>query len=252
MCGRFVAASTPDEIARYFDAVEVVDPTPEPNFNVAPSTDVAVVLEEEGVRRLDSLRWGLVPLWAKDPSIGNRMINARAEGLADKNAFKHAYRRRRCIVAADGFYEWKKWPGRKTRQPYYFHRADDEPLALAGLWESWHGPGRNGSRHMRSVTIVTTRANDTMMPIHDRMPVILPPPAWARWLDRDQRDVDRFDELLVPAPSSLLVMHPVSTEVNHAVATGPELIEPIVLDLPDEEATSTDVGPGAGTQGTLL
>ena len=149
MCGRFVSATPPDQIARYFDAQpEGVAPGgedgPGANYNVAPTTDVFAVLVDGGVRKLETLHWGLVPFWAKDPSAGNRMINARAETLAEKSAYRNAFRKRRCIIPADGFYEWKKVPGRKAKQPMYLHRADGELLAFAGLWEVVAQQGRSG------------------------------------------------------------------------------------------------------------
>ena len=239
MCGRFVSASPPDEIARYFDVVDVAEEVLDPSYNVAPTDDVYVVREEDERRALDAFHWGLVPRWAKDPSIGNRMINARSEGAADNNAFKWPLRKRRCIVPADGFYEWKKVSGNKIKQPYYFTRVDGELLAFAGLWEEWRGPERDGSQFMRSVTILTTAANGAMSPIHDRMPVILPPSSWDGWLDRSQDDLANLDALLVPAPDSLLAMRAVSTEVNNARSAGRQLIDPV-------EPAATEV------QGTLL
>lgn len=244
MCGRFVAASPPDEIARYFDVTDVAADVLEPNYNVAPTEDVYVVREEQERRRLDAFHWGLVPRWAKDPSIGSRMINARSEGITEKNAFKWAFRKRRCIVPADGFYEWRKIPGQKTKQPYFLSRADGEPLALAGLWEEWLGPDADGSQRMRSVTILTTGANELVADLHDRMPVILPPSAWATWLDREQEDEAALGRLLVPAPVPLLQMHPVSTDVNNARTTGSHLVERI-----EEPAGER---PAACVQGTLL
>src|SRR5947199_4100393 len=128
MCGRFVSSSPPDELAKYFDVQAVAEAVHEPNYNVAPSTDVYVVVETGGVRRIDSFHWGLVPFWAKDPKTGLKMINARAEGIADKNAYKRAFKKRRCLIPADGFYEWRKVPGQKRKQPYYIERNDGEPI----------------------------------------------------------------------------------------------------------------------------
>jgi len=150
MCGRFVSASPPDQIARYFDAVPDGERTLEPSYNVAPSNDVYAVLSDGGVRKLETLHWGLVPFWAKDPSVGNRMINARAETLADKPAYRRAFRKRRCIIPADGFYEWQKIPGQKHKQPMFMHRADGEPMAFAGLWEVW----RPKERHRRGTPLL--------------------------------------------------------------------------------------------------
>jgi putative SOS response-associated peptidase YedK len=231
MCGRFVAASSPDEIAQYFDA-EAPEALLEPSYNVAPTNDIYAVLNDGGVRRLDAFHWGLVPVWAKDPKVGSKMINARAETLAAKNAYKPAFKRRRCLIPADGFYEWKKIPGQKTKQPHFIHRPDGEPLAFAGLWEVWRGPDRQGDP-LRSCTIVTTSANETMQPLHDRMPVILPASAWDEWLDPANDDLETLGKLLVPAPPELIVHHPVSTEVNRVSNKGAELIEPVDPDAPE-------------------
>lgn len=227
MCGRFVSSSPPDEVARYFDAEPPSEAAIEPSWNVAPTNDVYVVLEDGGVRRLAPHHWGLVPIWAKSPAMGNKMINARAEGLAEKSAYKRAFRKRRCIVPADGFYEWKAIPGQKTKQPFYIQRADGEPLAFAGLWEEWRGPERDGSERLRSTTIITTAANETMAPVHDRMPAILPPGDWSHWLDPTNADLEMLGRLLVPAPEHLLVMHPVSTDVGNVRNKGPHLADPI-------------------------
>lgn len=239
MCGRFVSGSPPGEIARYFSAEQVDEHVLEPNYNVAPTDDVYVVRESAGVRRLDTFHWGLVPFWAKDPSVGNRMINARSEGLAEKGAFKHAFRHRRCLVPADGFYEWKAVPDQKKKQPFYIHRPDGEPLAFAGLWETWKEAAvadREGGNRastaptLRSCTIVTTDANDRLSALHDRMPVILPPAAWDDWLDRNNEDVDALGQLLVPATSELLALHAVGVAVSNVRSAGSELIEPVAVD----------------------
>ena len=242
MCGRFVSSSTPDEIAQYFDASP---PAPEaalePSWNVAPTNDVYVVLETGDVRKVAPLHWGLVPFWAKSPAVGNKMINARAETIAEKNAFKQAFKKRRCIIPADGFYEWKAIPGQRVKQPYFIHRGDGEPLAFAGLWEEWRpkdAQGESGNETLRSTTILTTSANETMAPVHDRMPVILPPDAWDRWLsdDSDTADLAVLAQLLVPAPEHLLVMHPVARDVGNVRNKGPHLIEPV------SPAATTDAG----------
>jgi putative SOS response-associated peptidase YedK len=229
MCGRFVSSSPPDELAKYFDVEAVAEAVLEPSFNVAPSQDVYVVVETGGVRRLDTFRWGLVPFWAKDPSTGNKMINARAETVAEKNAYKHAFKKRRCIIPVDGFYEWKKVPGQKAKQPYFIHRADGEPMAFAGLWEIWRPADdvERTSDPLRSCTIITGQPNEKVADIHDRMPVMLPPGAWAEWLDPENDDVDTLGKLLVPAPASLIALQPVSRAVNNVREKGPELIEPV-------------------------
>ena len=230
MCGRFVSSSTPDEIAQYFDAEPPSEAPLEARWNVAPTSDIYVVLEDGGVRAVAPHHWGLVPFWAKDPSVGNRMINARAEGIESKGAYRTPFKKKRCIIPVDGFYEWKKIPGQKTKQPYFIQRSDGEPLALAGLWEEWSGPGKERTERLRSATIITTTPNDLMATIHDRMPVILPPTAWQEWLDPSNADVETLGKLLVPAPSSLLVMHPVSTEVNNARNDGAHLVDALPPD----------------------
>lgn len=245
MCGRFVSSSPPDELAKYFDVDETAEQVldQQPNYNTAPTTDVFVVYQDGSTRRLDSFHWGLVPRWAKDLSVGNRMINARVETVASKPAFRHAFARKRCIVPADGFFEWKVVPGQKRKQPYFIHRPDGEPYAFAGLWEEWKGtlPGAGGAGGggdgeaageaeevtVRSTTIITGPANEAMAPLHDRMPVILPPSAWGAWLDPEQHDAAALGKLLVPAPSSLITFHPVSVEVNNVRNKGEHLIDEV-------------------------
>lgn len=253
MCGRFVSSSSPEEIARYFD----VDATSEqalghrPNFNAAPSTDVFVVYEDGSTRRLDAFRWGLVPSWAKDRSVGNRMINARSETVASKPAFRRAFAKRRCIIPVDGFYEWKKPPpGQKRKQPYFIHRPDGEPYAFAGLWEQWSGPGPDGTElTVRSATIVTGSANDAMSAVHDRMPIVLPPSEWATWLSPEEHDVDLLGRLLVPAPDRLFTMHPVSTEVNDVRNKGGHLVDAVGPDATAPDAGAPDAAVPEGDAG---
>jgi putative SOS response-associated peptidase YedK len=230
MCGRFVSSSPPDELARLFGAEPPAEQLVAPSWNVAPTNDVWAVLEREGQRRLEALHWGLVPRWAKDPSVGSRMINARAETLAEKNAYKAAFRSRRCIVPADGFYEWRKVPGSKVKQPYFIHAADGSPLAFAGLWEVWR-PADRPDEELHSCTIVTGAPNDKVRPVHDRMPVILPPDAWSTWLDPELRDTEALGGLLVPAAADGIDLHPVSREVNQVRNKGPHLVDR----LPDDE-----------------
>ncbi len=236
MCGRYVSATPPDEIASYFGAQPPgADQALEPNHNVAPTQAVHAVRETGGVRVLDTLRWGLVPFWAKDPRIGSRMINARAETVASKNAFRRPLAKRRCIIPADGFYEWHLAEGSKRKQPMFVSRPDGEPFAFAGLWEVWRD--RNNSdtdgepRELHSCTIITCAANDAMAQIHDRMPVMLPPAAWDAWLDPSDTDGAAAAGLLVPAPSALIRIHPVSTEVNNSRNNGPHLTDPVEIDV---------------------
>lgn len=226
MCGRFVSATPPDQVAAYFGAEPPEEAAWEPNHNVAPTTGITVVRDDGALRRLETMRWGLVPFWAKDPSVGSRMINARAETVATKSAFRAALKKKRCIVPADGFYEWQKVPGQKAKQPMYVHRVDGEPLALAGLWEVWRDP-TDPDRELHSCTVITTEANATMRPVHDRMPVILPPSAWDEWLDPAPAGIETLGRLLVPAPDALLTLHPVSTEVNNARHRGAHLLDPV-------------------------
>jgi putative SOS response-associated peptidase YedK len=223
-----VSSSPPDELAKYFDVEAVAETVLEPSFNVAPSNDVYVVVESGDVRRLDAFRWGLVPFWAKDPATGYKMINARAESVMDKNAYKHAFKKRRCIIPADGFYEWKKLPGQKAKQPYFIHRSDGEPMAFAGLWEIWR-PGDDVDRTsdpLRTCTIITGQPNEKVADIHDRMPVMLPPSAWGSWLVPDNDDVEALGKFLVPAPAALYALHPVTRAVNNVQQKGAELIDP--------------------------
>lgn len=229
MCGRYVSVSSPTILAERFDVTTLrVTETPEPNYNVAPRAEVPVVAESsEHERVLDLVRWGLVPSWAKDIKIGDRMINARAETVMTTNAYKRAFERRRCIIPADGFYEWQKIPHRKTKQPWFFRRRDGEPLAFAGVWEIWHDPNDTDpdAPRIRSCAIITTDANELVQPVHDRMPVALSESVWDTWLDRDNRDVDALAELLKPAPATEMEAWPVSLLVNKADNNGPELLD---------------------------
>jgi putative SOS response-associated peptidase YedK len=221
MCGRFVSATPPDQVAAYFGA-EAPEALLEPSYNVAPTNDVYAVLSDGTTRHVDAFHWGLVPRWAKDPKIGSKMINARAETLAEKNAYKSAFQKRRCIIPADGFYEWQKREGQRTKQPFFIHRPDGEPYAFAGLWEVWKG---GDGEPLRSCTIITTTPNSEMAKIHNRMPVILPPEAWDTWLDREVQDLELLGKLLVPAPPHLIVLRPISTAVNNVRNDGPELTD---------------------------
>ena len=229
-------SSTPaQKLAEEFhvDEIKVDDELPE-RFNVAPTLDVYAVAESKrsGQRQLGSFRWGLVPSWAKDPSVGNRMINARAETLADKPAFKRILLRRRCIIPADGFYEWQRKGddgarGKGRKQPFYIRRKDGRPLAIAGLWEVWKPKDDPDAEWLRSCTIITGPPNDLVGRIHDRMPVILPEAAWDTWLDPEVEDIDLVQGLLVPYPADGLEAFPITTEVNNVKNEGPHLIDPL-------------------------
>ena len=228
MCGRYVSTSSPQQLAGVFAAVVDADPLAA-SYNVAPTNDVyAVSAAPDGTRSVRAYRWGLVPSWAKDARIGSKMINARAETLAEKPAFKSLFRSRRLLVPMDGFYEWKAVPGSKAKQPVYLHPATGGLLAAAGLWSAWRDPEEGpDAPWLHSLTVVTTAANELVAPIHDRMPVFLSPEDWTEWLDPSNRDVESLTALLRPAPESLLTVYPVSTAVNNVRNKGPELIEPV-------------------------
>ena len=219
MCGRFVQKLSGEEIARLF-AGELFVSEPGERYNVAPTQSVLVVVEHDQHRVVTSHRWGLIPSWAKDPKIGVQMINARAETLAEKPAFRTAFRRQRCIVPADAFYEWQRHGTSKT--PYAIVRRDGQPLAFAGLWSAWHKP--ESDERILSCTIVTTEANERLASLHERMPVILPEDAWSEWLDPGFQEVGPLQSLLRPYPSELLDAYPVSPRVNSVRNDGPELL----------------------------
>lgn len=228
MCGRYVSVSSPTLLAERLHVDEVRIDDAEPNYNVTPRTEVPIVAETKEHRRvLDRVRWGLVPSWAKDLKAGDRLINARSEGLATKPAYRKAFERRRCLIPADGFYEWRSLAGRKQKQPYFIARIDREPMAFAGLYEVWRDRADPDADWIRSAAIVTTAANEKLAPIHDRMPVVLPEAAWAEWLDPENRDTATLARLLVPAPSDDFLTYPVSTLVNKPDHQGPELLEPV-------------------------
>ncbi len=229
MCGRYVSVSSPTILAERFEVEEVRAQDDEPNYNVTPRLSVPVVAESHGHRTLDRVRWGLVPSWAKDLSIGDRLINARAETILTSNAFKRAFTKRRCIIPADGFYEWEKIENKKVKQPWFIRRRDGEPLAFAGLWEIWHDPNDPDQEHaprVRTCVIITTEPNDLMRPIHNRMPVVLPESAWSQWLDGENHDTDSLHKLLVPAPAEQFEAWPITRLVNKPANNGPELLEP--------------------------
>ena len=209
-------ASAPTLLAERFDVDELAIPVPiVASYNVAPRAEVLTVVDRDDRRQLTTMRWGLIPGWADSTAIGDRMINARAETLMDKAAFRPALERRRCIVPVDGFYEWRLMPGSK-KQPYYIFSADGAPLALAGLWESWRDRTEPSASSIRSCAVITTNANGAMESLHDRMPVILDRADWSRWLDPEVTDPAEIQALLVPASDDLLALHPVSTRVNRA------------------------------------
>lgn len=223
MCGRFVQAHDPAEYAEHFGAKLSVSETLAPSWNVAPTDQVYAVAEHSGERLLGSFRWGLVPWFAKDLKIGARHINARAETVHSKPAFKDSLVKRRCIVPADGFYEWeRKETGAKL--PHYLFHGDESPLALAGLWASWRDDTES---RITSCTVITTEPNALVAPIHDRMPVVLPESSWQLWLDPEFDDVESLRSMLVPVAADLMAEYPVSTLVNKVANNYPECIEPL-------------------------
>ena len=229
MCGRFTLISVGEIEQRFLptgSGMEIIrerfaDSGPE-RYNIAPTQDVIAITSDGETNTAQFMRWGLVPSWAKDISIGSRMINARSETLAERPSFRSAFRRRRCLVVADSFYEWKR-DGR-SRIPMRIGLESGELFGFAGLWERWTDPG---GRRILSCTIVTTEANEFLAPVHDRMPVILSRDAEPMWLDPDVQDTEALYELLTPYPSDLMSAYEVSTVVNSAANDVPECIAPV-------------------------
>lgn len=221
MCGRFANAIPPKVIAEYFSLSDL--PLFPPHWNIAPSQTVPILRQEHmGNRELIMARWGLVPHWAKDIAIGNRLINARSETAHEKPAFRKSIRSRRCIIPANGFFEWAKKS--KSKMPYYFSMKDDTPMAMAGIWDSWETPeGIN----LESFSILTTGANSLLAPIHDRMPVVCNPADFDLWLDRSMNIPEKLIPILQPYPSELLQSWPVLTTVNNPRNDTKECILPV-------------------------
>ena len=222
MCGRFTQERPASELADIFGAEPLVDELGA-RFNVAPTDDALVVVQRDDRRGLTAYRWGLIPHWATDIKTGSRMFNARAETLTTSPAFRDAFRRKRCVVPVDSFYEWKREGA--VRQPYRIVRTDGRPLALAGLWSGWRDPATDTVR--RTFTIVTTTPNDTIADLHDRMPVVLAEGDWDRWLDPAPRDPGDLRALLEPTDAIDLHIYAVERFVNDVRRDGPELIDPL-------------------------
>ncbi len=222
MCGRFVLMTVGSALAEHFQVTE--EPDLEPRYNIAPTQMVAIVRDEQDParRELKLVKWGLIPFWAKDPKIASRLINARAESVADKPAFRAAFKSRRCLVPADGFYEWKKTG--KKKEPYLFGLANGKPFAFAGLWEHWKAPE---GEIVESCTVITTDANDLLMPIHDRMPVILKPEDYDLWLDPKARSPEELKALFKPFAAAAMKGYKVSDKVNKADQEGADLVSPV-------------------------
>jgi putative SOS response-associated peptidase YedK len=255
MCGRYASSRRAEELAEEFDIAALRVPQPlEPDYNVAPTKDVYAVVERppssqsaeradrtDGTpppeRQLRVLRWGLVPSWAKDPGIGNRMINARRETVAEKPAFQRAFAKRRCLLPADGYFEWYPTAqltraGKPLKQPFFIRPKDGGTLAMAGLYEIWRDPERaegDPARFLWTCTVITTQAEDALGHIHDRMPLMVEPDRWSAWLDPTAERASLLD-LLVPAAPGALEAYPVSRAVGNVANNGPELVEPLPLD----------------------
>jgi putative SOS response-associated peptidase YedK len=248
VCGRYGASWGVDDLVAEFDVDSVDVPDSErleADWNVAPTKPVYAIVtrrqkdapaDRPPTRRLVVLRWGLVPFWAKDPKVGARMINARVETVAEKPAFREAFARRRCLLPADGYYEWfptDSPAGRPVKQPFFIRRTDGRTLAMAGLYEFWRDPARerdDPSAWLRTCTILTTTATDSIGHIHDRQPLFVDPGDWADWLDPARQDVGGLTDLLVASPAGGLAAHPVSTAVNNHRNNGPELADPLPVD----------------------
>lgn len=243
MCGRYASATPPSDLAHLFGAEDTTGGDLEPDFNVAPTKPVPVVLErpsreqpESVTRRLAVMRWGLVPSWAKDAGIGARMINARVETAASKPAFRKALAVRRCLLPADGYYEWQPRPGAR-KQPWFICRADGAPMALAGLYEIWADPAAGpDAPRLWTAAVLTTPAADDVAEIHDRTPLIVEPAAWDRWLSRDLTEPGGLAALLVPTPAGTLAARPVSTIVNDVRNNGSQLLDPPPRPAPEDAA----------------
>jgi putative SOS response-associated peptidase YedK len=218
MCGRYAQRTDAKRLAKEFKAAEV--PSVEPRYNIAPTQDVLAVSETGDGREMRLFKWGLVPSWAKDTSMGARLINARSETVAEKPAFRQAFKQRRCIIPADGFYEWQRSEG--SKQPFFFRMKDGRPFGFAGLWERWEG---EGGRVIYSCAILTTEANEVLRPVHDRMPVILHPDDYELWLDGDPRKLDLVKEMLRPYPAEEMTGYPVGVSVNSPRSQGARLIK---------------------------
>ena len=221
MCGRFTLTIDPGDLRDAYPEFSVSG-APGPRFNIAPSQPVAVV-PNTGDNKIDFFVWGLIPSWSKDPAIGNRLINARSETLLEKPSFRNQYRRRRCLILADGFFEWQAQLDNKGKRPFYIFLKDHKPFAFAGLWDIWNSP--DGSE-VRSCTIITTQPNEMMKPIHNRMPVILDPAAYKAWLDPANTNAEDLNRWLVPYPSNTMSLHPVSRLVNSPENDSPACIQP--------------------------
>lgn len=220
MCGRFSRKATQEEMTETF-AIDVVKAGLEPSFNIAPTQSVlALVQSPKGKRGQVVLKWGLIPHWSKDPAIASKLINARSETIQEKPSFRESFAKRRCLIVADGFYEWQKG----SKQPIYIHFADQPLCAFAGLYDFWHGPAGNP---VATCTILTTSANQQIQAIHERMPVVLSPEHFSDWLNPRELDLEHLKSLLKPYPAALTATHPVTPDVNKVSFNSPEARLPL-------------------------
>lgn len=250
MCGRYAYTPTVEAMRQIRALLGSENAPVPPRFNIAPTQPIAIIRLFEEQRQWALVRWGLIPSWVKDPRAFSLIVNARGESVLDKPSYKSAMRYRRCLIPADGFYEWKR--GVRGKQPYFVRRRDRAPIAIAGLWESWMGP--NGEE-LETAAIVTTQANATLMPIHDRMPVIVPEAAFDLWLNTHAVDAETANALIVPAPDDLLEAYPVSHTVNRAANDAPGLIEPVregAAEAAAEPAPKRKRAAGDTRQGSLF
>jgi putative SOS response-associated peptidase YedK len=267
MCGRYASSRRPEDLVEEFeiDRVEVKE-TLQPDYNVAPTKQVYAVVERapreedstvDPQRQLRTLTWGLVPFWAKDPSIGSRMINARMETVHEKPAYRRAFTSRRCLLPADGYFEWypteqRTKAGKPVKQPFFIHPADGGVLAMAGLYEIWRDPTRDPAdtddplRFRWTCTVLTTTAEDSVGHIHDRMPLLVEPDRYAAWLDPANGRVEDLKRLLVPAAPGRLEAYPVSLQVNNVRNNGPELLEALPAEPVSAAGSAASARPATG------
>lgn len=235
MCGRYTLTVDLDAITAEFGPFETRETIPIPRFNIAPTQSAPVLRNIEGKHWVDALKWGLIPSWSKDATIGTRLINARSETVSEKPSFRAAFKSRRCLIPTTGFYEWRKISPNGPKQPYHIHRKDGRAFAYAGLWEQWTDP--NGEV-VESFTILTTEANDLIRPLHNRMPVILSPNDYDKWLNAGASDVETLRSLMQPFSGDDFEITPVSKRINSARNDDPECVEPVDPPSPPEEQGS--------------
>jgi putative SOS response-associated peptidase YedK len=229
MCGRIALFTPPARLARLLDAALAagIEPEGHPSWNIGPLRRLFAVSEDDGARTLDRYHWGLVPSWAKDPSIANRLFNARGETVAEKPSFRSAFAKRPCVIPVDGFYEWDHRDGRQ-KQPHYFTRVDGQPLLFAGLYERWHDPeAAKDAPALQTCTVITTEPNEDMDELHNRMPVVLGASDIETWLNVNEVEPDERAQLLRPAPKGTLTHYGVGKSVGSVKNDGPELIDPV-------------------------